>query len=150
MRVPSPTASAGDSHINHRGGESKQLPWCASGEPGHAHIPSQHVLACSKRGCTTFAWSPRYCTWKQQFLDHQANHPLQHRELPFSALPFPSPTPAPSPCSDGEGMHHPLGPRGWRMALPWPWVPGVMERVEGAERCPGAAPQLGKELAGHR
>lgn len=146
MRVLCPKASAGDSHVNHRGGESKQLLWCASGGPSHAHITSQHVLACSERGCVSFPWPPRYCTWQQQFLDYQAK-PTQGIATLCPPIPQP-PQLLPAPAVMEKGCHCPRVPRGWRAALPWPWVPRVIEggRWGGVSR--GSTPSLGRGWQG--
>lgn len=119
MRIPCPTASAGDSHINHRGGESKQLLWCVRRALSRAHITPQHVLACSEQGCISLPWSPRAAVSGSP---GKPSPPTQ--ELPFPALPVPQ------PCSDGEGMSLSPGATGG-------WLcPGPERRGRGALPCP--------------
>lgn len=106
MRIPCPTASAGDSHINHRGGESKQLLWCVRrGRAVPTSHPSMSLLALSR------AAFPCPGHPEQQFLDHQANHPLQHRNC--HSLPSLSP----SPAVMEKGCHCPQVPQEGGCAL---------------------------------
>lgn len=132
MRVPCPTASAGDSHINHRGGESKQLLWCVRrAEPCPHHIPACPCLLRARL---------HFFSLVSQILSMEAavsgfpgkpSPPTQG----IAILPLlPAPHLLPAPAVMEKGCHCPQVPQGWRVALPWPWVLGVTEGGAGRAR----------------